>query len=81
MVLVVENVHQISVEGMYIIQLRKILNDLRKAVMEALLSKLDLAHVKGSNSGDFVVLVNHGRSLSLSFRQHYVNETLKNITG
>ena len=79
MVFVVENVHQIGVERMYIIQLRKILNDLRKTVMETLLGKLHFAHIKSTNSGNFVVFMDYGGSFPLSFRQHNVDETLKKI--
>jgi len=77
MILVVQHVHQIGVEGMHIVQLGEILNDLRQTIVEVLLRVLHLAGVERPNSGYLVALVDHCRGLTLCLRQHNVDEVLE----
>lgn len=76
MILVVQHVHQVGVERMHVVQLGKVLNDLRQAIVEVLLRVLHLARVECPDSGYFVALVDHRRGLALCLRQHNVDEVL-----
>lgn len=76
MVLVVEDIHKVSIERVDVIQLREIGEDLGQLIVEALLGEFHLAHVKLPDSGYLVLLVNHSRSFPLGFRQDDVNEVL-----
>lgn len=66
MILVIENIHQISIKWMDVIQLGEIRENLGEPVMIILLSKFDFSHVKMSNAMNLVMLVNNCWSLSLS---------------
>ena len=68
MVLIVQHIHQIGVERMYIVQLGEVLNDLRQPIVEVLLSVFHLAHIKRTDPADFIMLVDHRRSFPLGLR-------------
>lgn len=68
MVLVVEDVHQIGVEGMHVVQLGEVLDDLRETVVHVLLRVLDLPGVEGTDAGDFVAFVHDRGRLPLGLR-------------
>lgn len=77
MVLVVQNVHQISVERMHVVQFREILNDLCETIVETLLREFHFARVKRTDTRYLVSFVHNGRCFSLCFRQHNVDKVLR----
>ena len=78
-VLVVQYVHEIGVERVHFFQLRKLRKHLSKTIMIILLSVLNFAHIKLSDASDFVLLVYHGRGLTLGLRQRQVDKVLRTI--
>lgn len=76
MILVVQNIHQISIERMDIIQFREVLDDLCQSIVEILLREFDFAYVEGTYPRYFVAFVYNGWRFALCFRQHYVDEVL-----
>ncbi len=76
MVLVVQDIHEISIEGMDVIQLRKLVQDGCQFVTKVLLGEFYLAGVEGPYSGYLVVLVDHSRCLALCLRQNNIYEVL-----
>lgn len=78
MIFVVQHVHQIGIEWMDIIELREILNDLCQPIVEILLCEFDFSYVERPYPGYFVAFMYDCRCFTLCFRQHYVDEVLKN---
>lgn len=64
-ILVIQDVHQVSVKRMNVLQLGEVREQLAHAVMEVLLSELHFAHVELSDTGYLVVPVNDSGGLSL----------------
>lgn len=77
MILVVQDIHEISIEGMDIVQFGEILDDLGESVMHILLGVFHLSHVKTPYPRDFVPLVNYSGGLPLCLGQHYIDKVLK----
>lgn len=67
MIFVVKNIHQISVKRMNVVELWEFLNNLAQTIVKALLGEFYFASVESTNSRDFIILVNYGRSFALSF--------------
>ena len=53
MVAIVKNIHQIGVEGVYVVQFGKPVNDALKLFCDGSLHKLDFTHVKLADSLNF----------------------------
>jgi len=77
MVLVVEHIHEVSIERMNIVEAWKIIENLLKTFMESGLGKFDFAHVKCANACDGQTLVDDGRCLALDVGEHGVNKHLR----
>ena len=75
-VLVVQDVHEVGVERVYVVQLGKLGHHHRQAVVEGLLSELYLASVELTDAGDLEVAVDDGRRFPLRFGQDDVHEVL-----
>lgn len=75
-VLVIEDVHKISIERVDVIQLGEVCQDLGKLVVEALLGELDFSHVKLADARNLVLLVHDGRCFPLRFGQDDVDKVL-----
>ena len=76
-VLVVQDVHEVPVEGVYVVQLRELGYDGGQLVVVVLLGELDLARVELADPADLVVAMDHGWSLALCLRQDDVDEVLR----
>ena len=76
MILIVEHVEEITIERMYVIQSRKLINDGGELFIKVLLGIPKLVHIKLSNAGDSISLVDNSRCLPLSAGQDYVNDVL-----
>jgi len=63
---IVQNVHQVGVEGVDVFQLRKFSQDDRQFFVEARLGELHFPHVESANTADLEVTVNDRRRLPLS---------------
>ena len=74
MISVVQDVHQISVEGVDVVHDREVIKDVLKLVMVTLLTELHLPDVKRTNTGDGIPRMDNGRGFSLSFGEDNVNE-------
>ena len=61
---------------MHVLQLGKLQEDLRQLLAKVGLRELDLAHVEGANTGDFVMSVNDCWGFSLRLGQDNVREVL-----
>ena len=66
MVLVVKNVHKISVEGVNVIKLREAFYDACEFLIDRLLHELDLSHVELPDTGDLEILMDFCWGLALS---------------
>ena len=77
MVPVVQDVHEVSVERVNIVKLRKLGQNGGEFVVKRLLGELDLSGVKPTNSGYFEVLADDGRSFPLGARENYVDKVLR----
>jgi hypothetical protein len=75
-VLVVQDVHQVGVEGMHVVHLGKVGQHLGHAIVVVLLRELDLAQVELSDTRDLVLLVDYGRCLALCLGQDDIDEVL-----
>lgn len=73
---VVENVHEVGVERMNIVELRKFVQDGRQLVVERLLGEFDLSRVELANSGYLEVLADDGGRLALGAREDDIDEIL-----
>jgi len=76
MVLVVQDVHEISIKRMNVIQFWETLDNTGKSLTDSLLHEFYLTHVKLANSLDFEALTDLGRRLALSLGQHNIDEIL-----
>lgn len=66
MVLVVEHVEQISIEGMDILNFREMLQSIAQFLRDGVLAELDLAHIERSYSGDGIAGVHDCGGFALS---------------
>lgn len=73
---VIQDMHQITVEGMDIIDLREFDEDVSELFVDGLLGEFDLLHVELTNTRDVVTLVDDGRSLTLGFGKNDINKVL-----
>lgn len=76
MILVVENVHEVRVEGMNLFDFGKFVEHERETIVKALLREFHLTHVERTYACDLVVFVHYGRRFSLGFRQDQVDKLL-----
>jgi len=67
---------EITIERVDVIQSRKLIYDGRELFIEVLLGIPNLAHIKLTNAGDSISLVDNCRCLPLGAGQDYVNEVL-----
>ena len=75
-VLVVEHIHEVSIERMDIIKLRKLVQDGRQLVVERLLGELDFPSVELANSRYLEVLADDGGCLALGLGKDNVDKVL-----
>merc|ERR1712180_2962 len=76
MILIVQHVHEISIEWMDILHAGEISDDLSELVMVVLLCELDLSEIEASYAGDVVLLVDDGGGLALGFGEDDIDEIL-----
>mmetsp|Transcript_985 Transcript_985/g.2998 ORF Transcript_985/g.2998 Transcript_985/m.2998 type:complete len:246 (-) Transcript_985:17-754(-) len=74
---VIQHVAQIGVEGVDVVNLGELLQDLAKLLAICRLAVLHLPHVKVADSGDVETRVHHCRGLPLCLGQHDVYELLR----
>lgn len=74
---VVENVHQVTVEGMNVIHAGEVLENMAQFLIDCLLGVLHLTHVELPNSGNMISLVHNGGSFALRLRQNNVDEVFR----
>ena len=74
--LVIKHIHEVSVERVDILELGELCQDKCELLRKIGLCKFHFSHVKASDSGYLIVLVDHSRSLPLGLRQHDVSEVL-----
>jgi hypothetical protein len=73
---IVENVHEIGVEGMDVVQLGELLDDSVQFFIDRSLHELDLAHVELSDSCDLEASSNHSWRLSLGLTEGDVDQLI-----
>ena len=73
MVLVVQNVHEVAIEGMDVVEFREVLNDGLKFLMDVGSCEFHLAHVEFTNTSYLVARMDDCRGFSLSFREHNID--------
>mmetsp|Transcript_36018 Transcript_36018/g.76805 ORF Transcript_36018/g.76805 Transcript_36018/m.76805 type:complete len:233 (-) Transcript_36018:65-763(-) len=78
---IVQDVAEISVEGMDVVDLREVLQDLAELFAIRSLTELNLPHVEVSNSGNLEARVDHSRGLAVGLGQTYVHELLRRGDG
>jgi len=76
MILIVEDIEEISKEWMDIIEFRKSSEDSIEFIMNRLLSEFDLSHVESSNTADGITGMDDCWGLSLCFRKHNIDHVL-----
>lgn len=74
MILVVDNVDKISIEGVDVVELGEVVKDFSELLMDILTAELDLSHVERSDSGDVVAGMDDSGGLSLSFGKDDVDK-------
>lgn len=74
MVSVVQDVHEVGIEGVDAVQLGKVLDDGGQSVVKILLSKFYFFAIELTYPGYLVLLVDNCWRLSLGLRQGYVNK-------
>lgn len=74
MILIVDNVDKISIEGMDIVELGEVLKDFSELFMDILTAELDLSHVERSDSGDVITGMDDSWGLSLCFGKDDVDK-------
>ena len=74
MVSIVENVHQVSIEGVDVVQLGEAVDDATEFLIHRFLHEFDLSHVELADSLDFETLTDLSRRLALGLRQHNVDQ-------
>lgn len=75
-ILVIENVHEIRVEGMDLVQLRELGEHACQAIVVVLLCVFDLARVELTDASDAVLLVDDSWRLTLCLGQSHVDKVL-----
>ena len=76
MILIVQDIEEISKEWMDIIELRKSSEDPVEFIMNGLLSEFDLSHVETSNTADGITRMHDCWGLSLCLREHNIDHVL-----
>ena len=76
-VLVIQHVDQGRVEGVDVVRLREVLQDVRKLLVVRGLRELHLPHVKTTDTRDRVTRMHHRRRLTLSLRKKNVDHLLR----
>lgn len=74
MILVVDDVDEIGIEGVDVVELGEVVKDFGELLMDILTAELDLSHVEGSDSGNVVAWVDDSGGLSLSFGKDDVDK-------
>lgn len=69
MISIVEHIHEISVEGMHVVKFGERINDGLQFLGDGGLHELDLAHVELANTLNLETGRDHGRCLTLGFRE------------
>ena len=73
-ILIVEHVHQVSIEWMDVIELREAVNYGTELLIDSGLCEFDLSHVELSYSRDFELVMDLCGCFPVSLRQYYVNQ-------
>ena len=73
-ILVIDNVDKISIEGMDVVKLGEVVKDFSELLMDILTAELDLSHVERSDSGDVVAGMDDSGGLSLGFGKDDVDK-------
>ena len=68
-VAIIEHVHEVSIEGMDVIEPSEIREDLRELLVIVHVRVLDLAHVELADAHNVVPRVHHSGSLPLTVRE------------
>lgn len=76
MILIVENIHLISIERMNVVKLGKPIDYFRKLFIDRCLGKFYLSHVEFSNTSNFELMMDLSWSLSVCFGQDNVNKSI-----
>jgi len=74
MIFIVQHVHQISVEGVNIVQFGETIDNRSQFLIDRFLHKLDFTHVEFANSLDFETLAHLCGRLALRLGQHDVDQ-------
>ena len=76
MVTIIEYIHQIGVEWVYIVQFWEAINNPCQFLIDRLLHELNLTHVELANALNFEALADLRWCLALCLRQHDVDEVI-----
>lgn len=76
MVLIIEHVEQVAVEGVDVLHLWEVIQYLGELLVPALRRELDLAHVKLPDTLNSPAIVHHSGRLALRLAQHDIYEIL-----
>ena len=76
MILIVQDIEEISKEWMDIIELRKSSEDSVEFIMNRLLSEFNLSHVETSNTANGITWMDDCWCLSLCLRKHNIDHVL-----
>ena len=74
MVLIIEDVHEICIEGVDVVQLGELIDDASQLFVDGFLHELNLPHVKLSDSLNFKSLPNDSGRLALGLGKSQVDE-------
>jgi len=76
MILVVDDVDKISIEGVDIVELGEAFEDFGEFFMDVFTGELDFSHVEGSDSVDGIAGMDDSGSFTLSFGENNVDKVI-----
>lgn len=74
MIAIIKDIEKVGIEGMEVIKIGEVGDDLSELIVEQLLRELDFAHIEIADATYCIALVHDRRSLSLGLGKYIVNE-------